>query len=307
MLCKTCGIQYTGMKGVQRNRIDYGFCSIDCMSEDKEPCAQCGKKLVKYENEKVIHFYQRVFCNRSCAAVFNTLHRKPEHLAKIQKARSEFLATDEGKQSLEIFKVAFQDWRSANPDLVDQMVRKQTESRKERGVYERNGKRIREFFQTPEGEIRKEQYRSRLIGKPRPPHVTQKMKDSLRKFWDSDEGFKLRESFSEMYWNGVDTALWGPGWNQKAVFIRQRDTCCVTCGATQAEGYQNLDVHHIYPRRLFRYTPGKNRNYLWANHSSNLITLCKACHTKVEARSIPIPAEYQTNADLLWKEFLQEK
>ena len=53
MLCKTCGIQYTGMKGVQRNRIDYGFCSIDCMSEDKEPCAQCGKKLVKYENEKV--------------------------------------------------------------------------------------------------------------------------------------------------------------------------------------------------------------------------------------------------------------
>ena len=43
------------------------------------------------------------------------------------------------------------------------------------------------------------------------------------------------------------------------------------------------DVHHLVPFRSFGYVPGVNENYKLANELANLVTLCRACHRRVEA------------------------
>lgn len=71
----------------------------------------------------------------------------------------------------------------------------------------------------------------------------------------------------------------GPGWNATARAIRKRDGYkCQHCGVTQSQHGRALEVHHIIPFHDF---------LLWeeANRPSNLITLCKSCHTKADWES----------------------
>ena len=42
-------------------------------------------------------------------------------------------------------------------------------------------------------------------------------------------------------------------------------------------------MHHLTPFRAFGYVPGLNESYKLANDLSNLSTLCRACHRRVEA------------------------
>jgi DEAD/DEAH box helicase domain-containing protein len=42
-------------------------------------------------------------------------------------------------------------------------------------------------------------------------------------------------------------------------------------------------VHHVIPFRSFGYVPGVNENYRQANALGNLLTLCAACHQRVES------------------------
>ncbi len=53
------------------------------------------------------------------------------------------------------------------------------------------------------------------------------------------------------------------------------------CGAPEPPGRQH-DVHHLTPFRAFGYLPGTNDQYRVANRLENLITLCSACHRRVE-------------------------
>ncbi len=76
---------------------------------------------------------------------------------------------------------------------------------------------------------------------------------------------------------------YGPNWDQQRQAVRARDGYrCRQCGAREAGGRQH-DVHHVIPFRSFGYVPGRNENYLQANALENLITLCRACHTRTEA------------------------
>lgn len=71
----------------------------------------------------------------------------------------------------------------------------------------------------------------------------------------------------------------GPGWAAVARASRKRDGFkCQHCGLTQAEHGRALEVHHIIPFHDF---------LLWeaANQPTNLITLCKSCHTKADWES----------------------
>jgi hypothetical protein len=308
------------MKGVLRFKIDYGYCSIDCVTQDKAPCLKCGQALKMGEDEKICRYIERRFCSLNCAASFFASQKKseetkkkmskaqrnrsPEIAEKITKSRAKFYAGEGGTLAKAKSVNGFRSWRESNPEQAAEMVRKQTESRKNRGVYANNSQRMTIFFQTPEGEAQKKKFSDLYSGKPRPLHVTQQMKDSLRKFWDSDEGIKLREEISYNRTDGLDNVPYGPGWDKMAAKVRQRDGCCIICSKTKAELDRELDVHHIYARRRFFYTPGVNRNYLWANHLANLITLCQTCHRKVEMNTLSIPALYQELADRLWQEFL---
>ncbi|HEY4689507.1 MAG TPA: DEAD/DEAH box helicase [Anaerolineae bacterium] len=88
---------------------------------------------------------------------------------------------------------------------------------------------------------------------------------------------------------------YGPNWETQRDLARQRDGHrCRQCGAASprpspagktsaGEGVRQHDVHHIRPFREFGYVRGQNENYKTANALENLITLCPACHRRVEA------------------------
>lgn len=80
---------------------------------------------------------------------------------------------------------------------------------------------------------------------------------------------------------------YGPNWNQqrKKALIRDQGRC-QRCGITDAKHNrdfdQDLEVHHIKNRRKFIDDEGV-LDYESANDLDNLVTLCLACHRKVEA------------------------
>jgi DEAD/DEAH box helicase domain-containing protein len=85
---------------------------------------------------------------------------------------------------------------------------------------------------------------------------------------------------------------YGPDWDSTRQTILERDEHrCQRCGAlppprpspaSQGRERQH-DVHHKKPFREFGYKRGVNRNDQIANQPGNLITLCRACHHRVEA------------------------
>ncbi|MCP4540925.1 MAG: DEAD/DEAH box helicase [Chloroflexi bacterium] len=75
---------------------------------------------------------------------------------------------------------------------------------------------------------------------------------------------------------------YGSNWSAQRNAARARDGyVCRNCGTSEREDRQH-DVHHITPFRAFGYVPGVNDFYQLANRLENLITLCSACHRRVE-------------------------
>lgn len=81
-------------------------------------------------------------------------------------------------------------------------------------------------------------------------------------------------------WEGGHQKSYGPMWNSIREDVRDRDGCCQLCGMTiekhKNEYGRNPDVHHIKPIKSFD-------SFKEANKMSNLIMLCRDCHSKVEA------------------------
>ncbi len=76
---------------------------------------------------------------------------------------------------------------------------------------------------------------------------------------------------------------YGPDWEQAREEILARDGHrCRKCGAGEPPG-RSHDVHHLRPFREFGYVRGVNRNDRLANALENLVTLCRACHHRVES------------------------
>ena len=83
-------------------------------------------------------------------------------------------------------------------------------------------------------------------------------------------------------WDVAPIADYGPNWESQRELARRRDGYrCRLCGAPEKPGRQH-DVHHLVPFREFGYVPGDNDRYLQANELGNLITVCHACHTRIE-------------------------
>ncbi|MDW8053677.1 MAG: DEAD/DEAH box helicase [Anaerolineae bacterium] len=75
---------------------------------------------------------------------------------------------------------------------------------------------------------------------------------------------------------------YGPNWAQQRDAARARDGYrCRVCGAPEPPGRQH-HVHHLIPFRTFGYVRGENDAYLQANALDNLITVCPACHARIE-------------------------
>lgn len=75
---------------------------------------------------------------------------------------------------------------------------------------------------------------------------------------------------------------YGPDWPaQRAAALARDGYRCRHCGMPEQEGHP-LEVHHLVPFAAFGYVPGVNDLHRLANRLENLITLCSACHRRVE-------------------------
>ena len=91
------------------------------------------------------------------------------------------------------------------------------------------------------------------------------------------------------HWKGGKIGYYGPNWLAQKRAARKRDKYrCCHCGKTQKQNGYALDVHHIQPFRSFGYVANQNDYYLQANDLTNLVSLCRSCHKRAEAGSIPI-------------------
>lgn len=71
----------------------------------------------------------------------------------------------------------------------------------------------------------------------------------------------------------------GGNWEIQTKRARERDAyTCQHCGITERELGKPLDVHHKLPYRVFT-------SPVEGNRLSNLVSLCRACHMKVEAEN----------------------
>lgn len=91
-------------------------------------------------------------------------------------------------------------------------------------------------------------------------------------------------------WRGGKERYYGPNWNHQAEAARKRDNnSCRICGSKRPpRGKRSLDVHHVRPFKSFAYVVGENDHYLAANDLTNLVTLCRVCHKKVEAGRLAV-------------------
>lgn len=103
------------------------------------------------------------------------------------------------------------------------------------------------------------------------------------KYWKTIFNWFREEILSRGIW-GVPSRKpkdhgihYGPDWERQKRVVKERDNHrCQICGRTPDQFKGSLQVHHITPFRDFD-------DYLSANHTNNLITLCPSCHGKVEA------------------------
>lgn len=84
-------------------------------------------------------------------------------------------------------------------------------------------------------------------------------------------------------WKGGGTIAYaGQWWEVRRLALERADYSCQSCGKTTEEMGRDPDVHHTTPVREF--DEPQDAHYL-----DNLVCLCRKCHPKVEAGTLPIP------------------
>ena len=98
--------------------------------------------------------------------------------------------------------------------------------------------------------------------------------------WANDGRVGQPVKFSELFGDKntllLYSFMYGPNWDKQRKAANQRDNfTCQFCGKKKTTRY--LDAAHVVPFRHF----GLQR-YKKANRLSNLVTLCRSCHTKYD-------------------------
>lgn len=75
----------------------------------------------------------------------------------------------------------------------------------------------------------------------------------------------------------LTSRYYGWSWREAQRLARERDGCCMDCGATPSDLGRALAVHHIVPFKHYGI-----RRHPEANALANLVALCQPCHIKRE-------------------------
>jgi len=109
-----------------------------------------------------------------------------------------------------------------------------------------------------------------------------------RRYCDSCDGRVSKLNFVHNGFKSLDCVQqkMGRNWEEQSEAARKRDGYrCAICNCKKKLFGRKLDVHHIKPRRKFLSILSIEND---ANNLSNLITLCRSCHGKVEHGSVQL-------------------
>lgn len=99
-------------------------------------------------------------------------------------------------------------------------------------------------------------------------------RDCMAKHYSESKRFSGENSPT---WNGGKKTYYGDNWHSQRRVVRERDNySCQKCGIKEDEYGMELSVHHIIPFTVFD-------DYLVANDSMNLTSLCEPCHRKIHS------------------------
>lgn len=267
---------------------------------------------------------RRVFCSQECSIHFIASQpRSKLHIQRVADARKRFnqtdagkavlagssqkyktwLKTDSGKRHLESNSKSHSEWLKTDAGIE---WRKRVNAMRTTPEYSAKISASRKaFLASDKGLELRKQFSDMYTGIPRPPEVTEKMKASLEAFWNSPEGVYRAAEISARKTDNIPDAPYGPNWHRQRRKTIERDQfTCQIGGSVHLGNSSELEVHHIYNRRLFGYALGVNDHFRWANHLHNLITLCKSCHTSVENGVAIVPEHFKFQADLHYQQFI---
>lgn len=83
-------------------------------------------------------------------------------------------------------------------------------------------------------------------------------------------------------WEGGTIEYGGSWWQVREAALARDDYRCQQCGLSRTQLDRNPDVHHIERVRDFE-DPEE------AHRLSNVVTLCRSCHRRVEEGDLPVP------------------
>lgn len=122
------------------------------------------------------------------------------------------------------------------------------------------------------------------IYKVKPSHVKHRGSNYCSKPCFAKGISQRRQGANNVNYRGGTVTYRGRNWGTQSRAALKRDGyICQICHKKLNRRKYDYGVHHIIPYREF------NHDWQRANDLSNLISLCRSCHTKVEFGNLPCP------------------
>lgn len=236
------------------------YCSWNCRligTRSVICCNACGKEFTVPANQES----KRQYCSKKCAAQVNIVSKKD--FSKKSEFTCKFCGT------------VFVTWSYRKPVFCSHLCMSQYAARQPKP----NARKPESFVTL----------KCVQCGGDYIVHKAQTKKKSGSKFcsvkckanWTS---VNKRGENHKAFKQGRKTYDRGVNWStQRRRALRRDNSTCQVCGYIKDEGERKIDVHHITPYIEF------NSDYISANRISNLITLCRSCHIKIEFGKIKCP------------------
>lgn len=237
------------------------FCTRDCQKayhqsmRIEKRCLNCDKPFaVKYTDKKEA---ARRFCSSKCANQYN----QPKDTTK----RSTFICKRCGQP--------FEEYTYRHPHFCSRQCLSEYAARQPK-----LGARKPEAYITLNCKVCGKQY---TVGRFYVEHRRSSYCSDACKYADISQ--RMQKHGNPNYRGGTVTYR-GRNWGRQSRMALKRDGyICQICHKHLGKKGWDYGVHHIRPYREF------NGDYEAANQLTNLITLCRSCHTKVEFGKMPCP------------------
>lgn len=249
--CPTCGKEFVDPKHPNRQ-----YCSRACFANIRKvridcKCENCGKMFTCRPSEILR------FCSRTCANQYNQPpDPKKRRIYQCQECDGEF-----------------EEWAYRKPRFCSRLCASKYSARQPRP-----GSRKPSIYVTLDCTVCGKEYQTNIY------QVRLRGSSCCSRECVAKRQSVLKRGVGNPNYRGGTVGYRGPNWGRQSRMAAKRDGyICQICHQQLGRRLWDYAVHHIQAYRTF------DGDYKSANQLSNLITLCRSCHMKVEFGGLPCP------------------